>query len=287
MSKKNDKMPTALRVIRWIYPKLERAIPFLAYRLFVYIFFTPLRYRPTEKERKAVLFSETFTVTAAGKKIQCYRWGSFSRYVLVVHGWAGRATQFRRFIKTLNNAGYSVVGFDGPAHGQSEGRSTDILEYETVLKTFFEQQGIPDAIIAHSFGGAAVIFAAANGLPVKKLINIASPSIGDEIIDTYLKAINGSEKTKVFFKNYVLQKTGKPFDAFTASYKIKEVKQPMELLLVHDEDDNEVSMNHPLAIQKVYLKAELLRTTGLGHTRILKDNEVIRQVVTFIERPSS
>jgi hypothetical protein len=287
MSKKKDKMPTALKVIRWVYPKLETAIPFLAYRLFVYIFFTPLRYRPTEKERKAVLFSEMFTITAAGKKIQCYRWGSFSRYVLVVHGWAGRATQFRRFIKPLNNAGYSVVGFDGPAHGKSEGRNTDILEYETVLKTFVEQQGIPDAIIAHSFGGAAVIFAAAHGLPVKKLINIASPSIGDEIIDTYLKAINGSEKTKLFFKKYVLQKTGKPFDAFTASYKIKEVKQPMELLLVHDEGDNEVSMNHPLAIQKVYPKAELLRTTGLGHTRILKDNAVIRQVVTFIERPSS
>ncbi|MFN3840364.1 MAG: alpha/beta hydrolase [Cyclobacteriaceae bacterium] len=282
MGKKKDKTPPALKVIRWVYPKLENVFPFLAYRLFVYIFFSPLRYKPTPKEIKAESFSKKFTLSAAGKKIQCYRWGDFSKYVLVVHGWAGRATQFRRFVKPLNAAGYSVLGFDGPAHGKSEGRSTDILEYEVVLNTLFKQQGIPDAIIAHSFGGAAVIFAAAHGLPVKKLVNMASPSIGDEIIDTYLRAINGSEKTKQFFKKYVLQKTGKPFDAFTASYKIKEVKQPMELLLVHDEDDKDVSINHPLVIQKAYPRAQLLRTMGLGHTRLLKDNEVIRQIVTFV-----
>lgn len=287
MGKKKDKTPPALKVIRWIYPRLEKAIPFLAYRLFVYIFFAPLRYTPTEKELKAESFSEKFSITAAGKRIQCYRWGSSSKFILVVHGWAGRATQFRRFIKPLLQAGYAVVGFDGPAHGKSEGRSTDIREYEVVLKTLFEQHGIPDAIITHSFGGAAVIFAAAHGLPVKKLVNIASPSIGDEIIDTYLRAINGSEKTKKFFKNYVVEKTGQPFDTFTASQKIKEVKQPVELLLVHDEGDQDVSMNHPLAIQKAYPKAELLRTSGLGHTRILKDNEVIRQIVTFITRPAS
>lgn len=270
-----------------MYPKLETVVPFLAYRFFAGLFFTPLRYSPTEKEIKAESFSYKFTIKAVKKKIQCYRWGDFPKYVLVVHGWAGRATQFRRFIKPLNKAGYTVVGFDGPAHGKSEGRSTDIREYEVVLKTLVEQHGIPDAIITHSFGGAAVIYAAAHGLLARKLVNIASPTIGDEIIDTYLRAINGTEKTKQFFKNYVVQKTGKPFDAFTASQKILEVKQPMELLLVHDEDDKDVSMNHPMAIQKAYPKAQLLRTTGLGHTRILKNNEVINQVVTFIERPSS
>lgn len=224
---------------------------------------------------------------AAGKKIQCYRWGDFSKYVLVVHGWAGRATQFRRFIKPLNIAGYSVLGFDGPAHGKSDGRTTNIREFEEVLKAIFEKQGVPEAIIAHSFGGGAVIFAAANGLNVKKLINIASPSIGDEIIDTYLRAINGNQKTKAYFKKYVQTTYGKSFDEYTASYCIKEIKQPLELMLVHDDGDRDVSMNHPLAVLKAYPMAKLLRTTGLGHTRILKDNEVIRQIVTFIDRPSS
>ncbi len=287
MGKKKDKTPRALRIIQWLYPQLETIFPPLAYRLFAKLFFTPLRYSPTEKEIKAESFSTLFNVTAAGKKIQCYRWGDHPRYVLVVHGWAGRATQFRRFVKPLNHAGYTLIGFDGPAHGKTEGTSTNIREFAETMNVVVKACGQPEAIITHSFGGAATIFAAKYGLPVKKLINIASPTIGDEIIDTYLRAINGSQKTKTFFKNYILKRYGEPFDAFTARYNILEIQQPIELLLVHDEDDKDVTINHPLALIEVYPKAELLRTTGLGHTRILKDNEVIRKIVTFIERPSS
>lgn len=287
MSKKKDKTPALLKLIRWGYPKVEAIFPPLAYRFFTTLFFTPLRYKATEKERKAETFSEKFSVTAAGKKIQCYRWGNSDKSVVVVHGWAGRATQFRRFVKPFIKAGYQVIGFDGPAHGQSEGKRTTIVEFEETLKKVYEKIGVPEAIIAHSFGGGAVLFAAKNSLPVKKIINIASPTIGDKIIDTYLKAIGGSEKTKVFFKKFIQQKYGKPFDEFTASHIIKEINQPIELLLVHDEDDKEVSLEHPLELIHQYPSARLHKTKGLGHTRILKDNQVIQKIVTFVQEPAS
>ncbi|MBX2964346.1 MAG: alpha/beta hydrolase [Cyclobacteriaceae bacterium] len=276
-----------LKLIQWGYPKLETIVPTLSFRFFTTLFFTPLKYKPTEKEKKAETFAKKFFVQAAGKKIQCYRWGESSKSVVVVHGWAGRATQFRRFIKPFTHAGYQVIGFDGPAHGQSEGKRTTIVEFEETLKEIYNIIGEPDAIIAHSFGGGAVLFSAKNGLPVKKIINIASPTIGDEIINTYLKAIGGSEKTKVFFKKFIEQKYGKPFDAFTASHIIREINQPVELLLVHDEDDKEVSLAHPLELVRLYPSARLLKTKGLGHTRILKDNQVIQEIVTFVREPAS
>lgn len=282
-----DKSPILLRIVRWLYPLLERYCFPIAIRFFTLVFFVPLNYRATAKEKKASSYAVRFKIKAAGKSIQCYRWGNSEKKVVVVHGWAGRATQFRRFIKPLLKAGYEVIGADGPAHGLSQGWKTDIAEFEDMLKTLWKVIGVPEAVIAHSFGGAAVVYSARNGLPVKKLINIASPSIGDEIIDTYLRAVNGTQKTKVFFKKYIERKTGKSFDDYTASYIIKGVTQPMELLLVHDEGDKDVSMNHPLAVMEAYPKATLLRTTGLGHTRILKDDKVIRAVVTFIERPTS
>jgi pimeloyl-ACP methyl ester carboxylesterase len=287
MTKKKDKTPALLKFIRWAYPKVEKIVPALAYRFFVRLFFTPLRYKPTEKEIKAESFSTRFTLTAAGKKIQCYRWGESDKYVLVVHGWAGRATQFRRFIKPLNKAGYTVLGFDGPAHGKSGGRSTNIREFEDVLKKICELQGMPEAIISHSFGGAAVLFAAKNELPVKKVINVASPVIGDKIIDTYLRAIGGTEKTKLFFKQYVSEKYGQPFDAYTVAGFIHQLGRPVEVLLVHDEDDRDVSMDHPLELIRLYPSARLLKTKGLGHTRILKDNRVIEEIVTFIRKGTS
>jgi pimeloyl-ACP methyl ester carboxylesterase len=261
---------------------VEKVLPFLAHQYFIKVFFTPLNYGVPEKEKEWEDQAEKFNVVAAGKKIQCYSWGK-GPVILVAHGWAGRATQFRKFIPVLKKEGYRVVGFDGPAHGKSEGTKTNIIEFEEALKNIYAVVGDPVAIMAHSFGGGAILYAASNGLPVKKLINIASPTIGDEIINTYLRAINGSKSTGDFFKSYMIKKYGKAFDEYTSLHLIRKVKQEIELLLVHDEDDKEVTIDHPKELKKVYPKANLYFTKGLGHTRILKDEAVIRTCVTFIK----
>lgn len=268
--------------MQWIFPKLEVIAPFVARRYFVHIFFTPLNYRVPEKEKETEKKARSFTVSVNRKKVQCYEWGS-GPVVLVVHGWAGRATQFRKFIEVLTKRGYQVVGFDGPAHGRSEGRSTDIFAFNEALKKIFAAKGTPVAIIAHSFGGAAVLYAAMNGLPVSALINIASPTIGDEIINTYLRAIGGSPETGDYFKSYVKKKSGKSFDEFTSLHFIAHLKSEIRLLLVHDEDDQEVRLAHALELLRRYPAAELFQTKGLGHTRVLKDEAVINKCVTFIE----
>lgn len=286
--KKKDKTPALLKFVRWAYPRVERIAPGLAHRYFVRLFFGPVRYPVPEKEKKAGSFAQCFTFEAAGKRIQGYTWGrADSPYVLVVHGWSGRATQFRRFIKPLLAKGYSVIGFDGPAHGRSQGSTTHIVEFEETLQKIVALKGVPEAVIAHSFGGGAVLMAAMHGLPVKKLINIASPTIGDEIIQTYLRAIQGSPATGTFFKAYVLRTYGKPFDEFTALHFIRHLPASLPLMLVHDASDREVPLAHAEALMRIYPSARLLRTEGLGHTRILKDDKVIRACETFITTPSS
>jgi hypothetical protein len=284
---KKDNTPFALKIVRWIFPRVERIAPSLAHQYFARLFFTPLRYPTPEKERKAETFSEKFSFEIENKKVQAYRWGNSPRYVLVVHGWAGRGTQFRRFVKPLLAAEYSVIGFDAPAHGNSEGKRTTILEFEQVLKKIYELKGQPDAILAHSFGGGAALYSALNGLPIKKLINIASPTIGDDIIKSFLKAVNASQGTAAFFKDFIMKTYGKPFDEYTALHFIKHLPTPIDLLLIHDADDKEVELKHAEALVKIYPHARLIRTEGLGHTRILKDNAVIRASVTFISSGAS
>jgi pimeloyl-ACP methyl ester carboxylesterase len=281
---KKNRLPVLLRVVQWTYPLVEKIFPQLAYRFFIRIFFSPLNYAVPEKEREVEKLADKFIVLIPGKRIQCYSWGNPDRLlVLLVHGWAGRATQFRKIIPALLQEGYRVVGFDGPAHGQSTGRSTSIMEFEVALKGVFERVGTPEAIIAHSFGGGAVLYAAMNGLPVKKLINIASPTIGDEIIQTYLKTINGSPASGAFFKSWIFETTGKTFDEFTSMHFVKHLPAPVPLLLVHDTDDPEVSITHGLALQQVYPTAALYKTSGLGHTRILRDEGVIRECLSFLK----
>ena len=284
--KKKNATPLPLRVIPRLFPWLERFAPWLVNRLFVYMFYTPFRYKRPEKELDAFNSAEKFSMLMDGKKIQCYSWGS-GPVVLLVHGWAGRGTQLRKFIEPLNRAGYRAFAMDGPAHGASDGKRTTPDEFGRAIMKIEEKVGGLSAIIAHSFGGVASLNAIAAGLPLKTLINIASPTIGEEIIKTYLQVLNGSEKTGEAFKQRVLKKTGKSFHEFTALALVKRVPADLNLLLVHDEGDKEVSIRHPQALLEQFPRGKLLQTKGLGHNRILKDEDVIRQVVTFIQHHSS
>ena len=283
MKDKKKNVPLLLRIVRSAFPVLERVAPVLSDRIFRLVFYVPLRYPVPEKEREIEQEAETFQLTVNGKTINGRRWGDASKpYVLLVHGWAGRATQFRKFIPILLQKGFSVIGPDGPAHGRSEGRATSIPEFDQMFRAVYEKFGEPVGIITHSFGGAAILYSAMNGLPIRKLVNIASPSIGDEILKTFLRAINGSWKSAERFKKYVMKRTGKPFEEFTALYAVQHLPRPLDLLVINDTEDKDVVYRSAEELLKVYPAAKLHRTTGLGHTRILRDEEVIARAVEFI-----
>lgn len=269
--------------MRWAYPRMERYIPWLAERVFRLVFYVPLTYRVPEKETEMAKSATWFTLQANGKKVQCYQWGNDDQpYVLLVHGWAGRATQFRKFIPSFQQAGFRVIGFDGPAHGKSEGTRTSIMEFEQVFIRMAEKLGTPAGVVTHSFGGAAILYAAMNGLVVPRLVNIASPSMEDEILKTYLRAINGSWVSAERFKQYVIRRTGKSFEQFTGLYAIQRLPRPIDLLVIQDEDDEEVLMVQAETLIRAYPAARLYTTHGLGHNRVLKDEGVITATVDFV-----
>lgn len=281
--KKKHHTPFLLRFTRWLFPKIEIMFPGLAVRYLERIFFTPLKYKTPDKEVEAEGLAVQSSIMVDNKRIQLYEWDSHSQpYVLVIHGWAGRATQFRKFIPVFNSAGLKVVGFDGPAHGKSSGKQTTIAEFEKVLNRIIEDKGVPEGIIAHSFGGGAALFAISHGLPVKKLINIASPTLADEIIKSFIQAINGSWNTGLKFKEFIHKKFGRPFEDFTALKVIEQIHD-LELLLVHDSEDREVSLVQAQALKNKYPRTHLLITHGLGHNRILKDDAVIAACLGFIQ----
>ncbi len=283
MKRKKDNTPYILRVVRVLFPILERVAPFLSDRIFRLVFYVPLRYPTPDREKEIEKEGAAFSFTVAGKTIRGHQWGDPSHpYILLVHGWAGRATQFRKFIPALIAQGFRVIGPNGPAHGRSDGRVTSIPEFEEMFKATFQKFGTPAGVITHSFGGAAMLYSIMNGLPVKKLVNIASPSIGDEILKTFLRAINGSWTSAERFKKYVIRRTGKPFDEFTALYAVKRLPHPIDLMVVNDEQDTDVVFRSAEELIKAYPSAKLLKTTGLGHNRILKDEQVIKTVVDFI-----
>lgn len=280
--KKKYKAPWFQRLIRFAFPWIERVVPALADRLFVYIFFTPFRYRVPAKEVVSARFAQTSYLLHNRRRICVYRWGQ-GPWVWVMHGWAGRATQFRKFVPALNQAGYGVIGFDGPGHGRSGGKQTNAIEFKEILDQLAAQYGLPVAIVGHSFGGAAALYAIASGLQVNKLIEIGSPVDRTAILRSYLKAIDGSPARIAFFDRYVVARFGKPFECFTTRQIIRQLKQPLDLLLVHDEEDHDVGIDQPELLVRENPWVKLHRTRGLGHNRILRDPQVIAACIEFIK----
>jgi len=283
MKNKKKREPFLLRMVRAAFPIFERVAPFISDRIFRMVFYVPLKYPVPDKEREIEEEAVTSQLDVNGKSIVVRTWGDLSNpYVLLVHGWAGRATQFRKFIPVLLQKGFCVIGPDGPGHGRSDGKTTSIPEFDQMFRAIYQKYGEPVGIITHSFGGAAILYSAMNGLPIRRLVNIASPSIADEILKTFLRAINGSWKSAERFKKYVIRRSGKPFEEFTASYAIQHLPNPIDLLVINDTEDKDVVYRSAEEIIRVYPSAELYSTTGLGHTRILRDDKVIARSVDFI-----
>ena len=57
---------------------------------------------------------------------------------------------------------------------------------------------------------------------------------------------------------------------------------PVSGLIVHDRDDREVPYSEAEALSAAWPQAQLLATSGLGHSRVLGDATVVRAISEFL-----
>jgi pimeloyl-ACP methyl ester carboxylesterase len=282
LKSKKNKTPLALRIVPWLFPKVEAVVPSLAHKYFIHLFYTPFHYKTPQKEKELLKAAKEFSITVNNKRVQCYRWGTMGPKIMVVHGWAGRAGQFRGIIPALLAKGFEVVAFDGPAHGRSEGKQTDPLEFAQVMKQLTEMEGSIEAIIAHSFGGVASLLAIQRGLPVRKLINVASPAIAERVIGSFRRALNASAAAGLAFRKHLMKTYGITFEEISSLHLVQHLPGPLDLLVIQDENDPEVAVENAIELKKVYPAATIFLTKGLGHTRILRDESVVNRCLEFV-----
>ncbi len=267
-------------VIRKLFPLVEKVMPALAHLWAFNLFFKPIRFPWPQRELPMKQSATKFKMSVGKLDIQCYSWGQ-GPVVLFVHGWAGRGTQFFKFVQPFVEKGFKVVTFDGPAHGESSGKSTNIIEFHQVLASIEDYYQEICAVVTHSFGGAATIFAMSEGLKVQNLVNISSPSSGHKIIAEFLKKINGSPRVANYFDKMVREKFGKSFASFSSEVLVEDLS-PFNLLLIHDEHDKEVGIEQAEKMKALTPGSELMVTSLLGHTRILRDDQVIYKSLAFV-----
>lgn len=272
------------RTLKWVsilFRFLEAVAPPLAGRFAAHWFFKPLRYDAPRKEVAAANEAERFTLPVMGVSIQAYAWGQ-GPVVAFLHGWSGRGTQCRDFIKPLTEAGFTLVAVDVEGHGASPGKNSDVTRFSAALVAIQQHYGGNLAgAIGHSLGGAAILLAIKEGLLVPRAVVISTPSIATDILNEFLHRVNASERTGQYVNRIVKQRHGRTLEEFSA-YESAKGMPLVPTLLVYDRTDVDVPFHHAQPLLDTLPCARLLETHGYSHTRILRSPEVVQQTVAFL-----
>jgi pimeloyl-ACP methyl ester carboxylesterase len=220
-------------------------------------------------------------VPAINKEIMVYEYGKSDKKVLLVHGWSGRGTQLVKIADALLEQGFMVYSFDAPAHGKSKGNFSIMPEFIASILELEKKYGPFEFAIGHSLGGMSILNAIKQNLAVKKAVTIGSGDIIQDIIDDFVKKLQLKTEYGLYLKQYFENKFGGTMDDYSAHKAAQMVQIPV--LVIHDLNDGDVSVNGAYHIEKHLKHSELLITEGLGHRKILGDSAVIETILKFIE----
>ena len=268
--------------LRLIFKIIERLSSYLAMRIAAYIFSKPLKFSTPEKEKKALASckEENEYVPDIDREIATYTWGNSGEKILLAHGWSGRGTQLYRIAETLQSEGYHVVAYDAPAHGKSSGKQTNILEMIATI-SYLNYTHRFDYLIGHSFGAMAILNYCKTPNRVKKIITIGAADNMRTIFDNYILSIGLQQKISERMTRYFENKYALNIDDYSPFFAVKKLHTPT--LIIHDEKDFDVPIQCADNIAKHHPNAKVIKTIGLGHRKILRDERVMQHIKSFIQ----
>ena len=287
MPKKKQKQAQVIEIPKAILLTakfLQAVSPSLTTKFAAKLFTTPIRHklpkRELHMERESV--QKSIMVPAINKEIVVYEYGKSDKKVLLVHGWSGRGTQLVKIADELLKLGYMTISFDAPAHGKSKGNYSIMTEFIASILELEKQYGSFEYAIGHSLGGMSVLNAIKENLNVKKAVTIGAGDIIQDIIDDFICKLQLRPEYGIKLRNHFEAKFGGKMDDYSA-YKAAE-KTEVPVLIIHDKDDDDVSVKAAYNIQKHLKQSEIMITESLGHRKILGDETVIQKIAAFISK---
>ncbi|PTM40720.1 alpha/beta fold hydrolase [Bosea sp. 124] len=206
--------------------------------------------------------------------------------VILLHGWTGEAAFMSAFVAPLLRAGFRVVAFDLPAHGQSTGAELNLPIGVASLAAVARAFAPVHAIVAHSFGGSIALAALAGTVPAqprvtaKRLAMISPPSSMAQVTRQFGTTIGLGRRGQAALAARIHSVAGVPVAAFEGVDQLARFGGPT--LLVHCRDDKEVPFADAEALAEAGPFIRLESMQGLGHRRILQSRRVTAIVADFV-----
>lgn len=284
MAKENSSYPIP-KAVRFTFDFLSRISPKLASKVAEPLFFRPLRFPIPKRELPFREEAINGIHRSDMGEIHWFHMPGNGQKILFVHGWSGRGSQFAPLMEMASEEGFDVYTFDAPGHGKEVLKRTDMLSFVHSIQWMNEKFGPFHLAVGHSLGGMALWNAINAGLPIYKLINIGSPSSIKGVLSDFVNAIGA----KPIVVDRLLEKLGKNYQLEPRELSpvhIVQSHQEVKGLLLHDEDDGDVPIEHALKMAEEWTNASFIRTKGLGHRRILRDEKILKECLHFLQSPS-
>jgi dipeptidyl aminopeptidase/acylaminoacyl peptidase len=212
--------------------------------------------------------------------------------VIVLHGWGGNAALMLPLARPLHEAGFSTLFVDARCHGASDDDTFASLPRfaEDVVHAFAwlaMRAGIDPrriALLGHSVGAGAVLFAAARTPQVAAVVSVAAFSHPAAMMRRWLAAKHIPEKPiGRYILDYVQTAIGHRFDDIAPLATIARIRRPV--LLVHGEDDEIVPIDEARQIfaARGETPVELMTVSG-DHESFADLERHMGRLVAFLGR---
>ncbi len=284
-----------LTLLRIYFQILARIAPRIAGRHAYRLFSTPRKRASIPSAVEPVMArAEHLEVDSGEYRVAAYLWRAGSSAdpasprVMLLHGWESRAGRLAVWVEPLLAAGFEVVAFDAPAHGESTGRRANPMAFVEALQAVVERVGPLSACVAHSLGGFTSLLAVSGEelfdhepLSVERLVILAGAESGVDAMAMFCDILG----LKRDFLPLILAGAAEAADGRqVADFDAHRLfdKHSVATLWVHDPEDAEVPYEAAERVAQVCPHVHLEPVHDLGHHLIARDPAMIRRGLDFL-----
>lgn len=209
--------------------------------------------------------------------------GKGDQVLWLVHGWQSHSSRFSKTIELGIANGFKVIAWNGPAHGKSQGRRTNLAEFtRALLKDINAYESKISVLIGHSFGAAASAYASSLGAKVDNLVLLAAPANARDVFERFWDYIGLETKSRQIFATKTQREMLAELEDMSLDNFVEKLSQ--NILLIHDEDDQIIPYSDAKRVAEQCSRVSLHTTNGLGHYKLVGARETLNEVDRFLKQ---
>ena len=255
---------------------LDKLAPSLTARLIYNRISQPQKRKLREMEERVLAKSQRLSLNYRDFVLKGYSWGKEGNPIaLLTHGWEGQAGNFGALVSILMEKNYHIIAYDGPAHGESTRKSTNMFEYADFISTRIKTHQ-PKLIISHSFGTVSTQLGLLKNPDFKlnQWIIVTTPFSFKEFILSINRKLGMSQKTLQKLSDLIEKDANLPLEEINMKTLCPKMNPIDSVVIVHSEDDKVLSFHDAERTSKCIDNSELFKLKNIGHFKILWSDEL-------------